>query len=89
MLRRGEVAVVAVGEGDGEVLRERFGGFQGEADFDEDFTGDGGDGERADAEHLEFHGDGRGEIGEREGLEGVDRFAVGELAVGVAFGGGD
>ena len=89
MVRRREVAVVAVGEGDREVFRERFGGFQGEADFDEDLAGNGGDGERADAEHLEFHGDGCGEIGEREGLEGVDRFAVGELAVGVAFGGGD
>ena len=41
-------------------------GFEGEADFDEDFAGGGGNGKGANAVGLEFYGDGGGVVGEGE-----------------------
>src|SRR5262249_51450088 len=50
---RGKITVPAVGERDGEGGFERALGFDVEADLREDFAGNGGDGEVADADGLD------------------------------------
>ena len=74
MLRRGQIAVAAVGEFDGEGVCKGAAGFDVETDLREDLEGDRCDAEVADAERLDG------------GLNGIGlRIACGERALSVGL----
>ena len=70
MFRRGQVAVVGIGERDGESGRVAF--FQLQADFNEDFGGNRGDVQIADFHDLERCGDFGGKLGQQHGFTRID-----------------